>query len=170
MCVRKFILIGCLPLTLIAASTVFARPLPTVIAGICVFDEHAPLASAPYYIEEDYGLGGYTLLKGAALFVAAEPGLTAEWLKLRLDHELKTVPPTLPGESCRPSMKNVRADVVSARNGFWIVYTTRDDGTAKDLLAGTGEIVAVHKARERFEDSMPRDLGKREDVKTPARY
>ena len=104
----------------------------------CVFDRYAAVSVAPYHQDEDYGLGTYSQLRGAQVFVEAQPGLTAEWLNLSVQRGLAEM-------QCGPNLKDVRVSVMSAGAGFWVTLSASDDGAAKALLSWAKGIVPAAK-------------------------
>ncbi|HKU40459.1 MAG TPA: hypothetical protein VJR89_19995 [Polyangiales bacterium] len=111
----------------LAASTVHAAAGPS---DQCVFEKYAPQSVAPYRMEENYGYGTYTKLRGAQLFVPAREGLTAEWLALSVQRALNQGP----AESCQLTVPQVSVSVVSAGSGFWVRLGASDDAAAEKLL------------------------------------
>jgi len=89
---------------------------------------------APYHMDEDYGLGAYSRLKGAQLYVAAQPGLTSEWLTLTVQRELAT--DGQPNDTaCRPNVQGVSVSVVPAGGGYWVVHSAPDERSAESVLS-----------------------------------
>jgi hypothetical protein len=106
-----------------------------------MLERHEPLAVAPLYLEEDAGLGTYTRLKGAQLFIPAEFGLTAEWLRLQMQTELERSDGRAPDVRCEPPLSGVQVSVQSAGNGFWVQFQARNDRSAKPLLSWARAVV-----------------------------
>jgi hypothetical protein len=113
-----------------AASTASASPAP---APRCELGEYSPLKVAPYRTDENFGLGTYTVLKGAELYVPARPGLTAEWLTLTLQRDLAKLQ-NAADSACRLNVRNVQVSVASAGGGFWVFLSAPDERAAKSLL------------------------------------
>src|SRR5262249_14563690 len=97
----------------------------------CVFEKYAPASVAPYRVEENYGLGTYSHLRGAQLYVPAREGLTAEWLALSVQRALAEGPSE---QACQPGVSQVQVNVVSAGRGFWVQLAAADDRAAEKLL------------------------------------
>ncbi|HKP57706.1 MAG TPA: hypothetical protein VJV78_13335 [Polyangiales bacterium] len=115
---------------LLAASTVHAAAGQT--AEQCVFEKYAPASVAPYRVEENYGLGTYSHLRGAQLYVPAREGLTAEWLEASVQQALAQGPSE---QACQPTdVQKVQVSVVSAGRGFWVQLAAADDRSAEKLL------------------------------------
>ncbi len=119
------------PALLAAVSPAAAR---TDGAEKCVFEQYAAISVAPYSQEEDFGLGTYTQLRGAQVYVAAEPGLTAEWLTLRAQRSLDS-------GACGPSVQGVTASATSAGGGFWLAFSAPNIRSAKSVLAWAQGVV-----------------------------
>src|SRR5437879_171640 len=80
--------------SLVFALTLGATSLVPVLASAetpaksCILLEHRVTAVTPYRVVEHYGRGAVQRLVGAEVFVQAEPGLTAEWLRLTIEQHL----------------------------------------------------------------------------------
>jgi hypothetical protein len=134
----KRVLISLAAPILLAASSVQAAAGET--AEKCVFEKYAPASVAPYRVEENYGLGTYTHLRGAQLFVPAREGLTAEWLALSVQRALAEAPSE---QACQLAVPEVRVSVVSAGSGFWVQLAAADDRSAAKLLRWAESIAAA---------------------------
>lgn len=119
------------------ASTTSAAP-AAATAERCVFQEYAPVSVAPFHQEENYGLGTHTRLGGAQVYVPARPGLTAEWLTLRVQRELAR---RSAADECGPSVRDVKVSAVSAGGGFWVVLSAKNERDARTLLKWARGIV-----------------------------
>lgn len=125
---------------LVPAAFVVAATLQTgsaFAADTCLFDKYAPTSAAPLNANQTDGYGMYTYLKGAQLFVPAQPGLTREWLARSVEHALAS------DESCQPAVRPVQVSVTSAGSGFWVQLGANDERTAKALLKWAQTLVAV---------------------------
>ena len=119
---RNFAFSALLPVLLGLAPAVQARP----AADSCVLAQYGASSVAPYKAEENVGYGSYSQLRGAQLFVPAREGLTEQWLTLQVQRNLN--------ETCMPGVNDVRVQVVSAGNGFWVQLIARNQNKASDLL------------------------------------
>ena len=137
MSIKKMAWLGAVPALLLAASTVAASPKQT--EQRCVFEEYAAVSVAPYNAEENVGMGSYTRLKGAQVFVAAQPGLTAEWLTLSVEREMAKL--STSANDCRPRVRGVRVQAVSAGTGFWVMLSAPNEQDAAALLQWARGIV-----------------------------
>lgn len=132
MSIKNMAWLGAVPAVLLAASTVAASPKQA--EQRCVFEEYAAVSVAPYSTEENFGMGTYSQLKGAQVYVAAQPGLTAEWLTLSVERELAS-------DACRPGVRGVQVQAVSAGAGFWVRLSAPNAQEAAKLLKWARGIV-----------------------------
>lgn len=98
----------------------------------CVLRDYRVTSVAPYEKTEWVSRSTIRRLRGAELFVVAEPGLTAEWLQLKLNDHLKKA-----GDmktECSLNVKNVRVDVDSAGSGFRVKLIPKDTSKSKKVL------------------------------------
>ncbi|HEY6562594.1 MAG TPA: hypothetical protein VI072_35245 [Polyangiaceae bacterium] len=101
----------------------------------CSFDEHQVRSVKPYRMEKRItGRITSNQILGAQLYVAAEPGLTAEWLRLKLERHLATMrgPAAMP--DCALDVKNVRVEVASAGPGFNVKLIAQRPEQGKEVL------------------------------------
>jgi hypothetical protein len=111
------------------AATASAAP-----ANRCGLGGYNATAVSPFKMEEDFGLGGYTVLKGAKFYVAAKPGLTAEWLTLIVHNEFERLQQDA-DQTCRPpNLRGVQVQVAPAGAGFWVYLMAPDVKSASKLL------------------------------------
>jgi len=126
MSIHKLVLGRLMPAAFVAAATLQAGS--AFAADTCVFDKYAPIASAPLNANQSNGYDTYTYLKGAQLFVPAQPGLTREWLARSVESAL------IKDESCQPAVRPVQITVTSAGSGFWVQLGANDPRTAQALV------------------------------------
>ena len=106
---------------------------PTGPAG-CILKTHRVMAVAPYFEEEHMGSSATVQrLRGASLFVLAEPGLTAEWLLLTLQRHLAEMR-TGAMQDCPLEVKDVTVTVESAGPGFVVKIISHDADRANEIL------------------------------------
>ncbi len=121
-----------------SVSSASAAPAPKR----CLLNDYSMLQVAPFKTDENFGLGGYTVLKGAQMYVAAKPGLTAEWLTLQVQRELSQL--QLGADPlCQPVVKNVKVSVAPAGGGFWVFLSAPDEKSAQALFRWTKANVAL---------------------------
>ena len=126
------------PALLIAAATVHASPNGS--DQECVFDKYPATAVQPYRAEENLYYSTYNRLRGAQLYVPAREGLTKEWLALNIQRGLAKQAADA-ARSCRPDVREVKVDVISAGGGFWVVLSTPDEHAAETLLRWAQTVV-----------------------------
>jgi len=73
-------------------------------------------------------------LRGAQIYIQAEPGLTAEWLQLTLERHLAAMKGSAAMPNCALGVGHVRVEVVSAGPGFWVRLIGQDKRTAEEVL------------------------------------
>jgi len=96
----------------------------------CVLRNHHVNAVQPYKVQQRVGRVEYSHLGGATAHVAAEPGLTAQWLRVDLGREAR---------ACGQDTKDVRLLVEPASTGFNVRFIPRSPGDAKDVLRDVRE-------------------------------
>ncbi|WP_394827341.1 hypothetical protein [Pendulispora albinea] len=106
----------------------------------CVFHEHRPVSVSPYRIEERVGRTSFRVLRGAEVYVQAEPGLTAEWLRLKMTRHLAEKHPSMP--DCALDVASVRVEVESAGAGFKVRIIAPDTATGEEVLRRARLLVA----------------------------
>lgn len=121
-----------------ATSSVLAMPSPAKSNNACVFSAYDARAVAPFNGEENYGLGNYTELKGAQVFVPAREGLTEQWLT----RVVQTAFSTKATSSCQPTVKDLQVHVVSAGTGFWVQLIAANPEQGKKVLDWARGLVA----------------------------
>jgi hypothetical protein len=127
---RKVYWASVMAVVLGGAATVSASPGP---AQRCLLGDYPTVAVSALKTEEDFGLGGYTVLKGAQFYVTARPGLTKEWLTLSVQREMARLQAGA-DQACRPNVSKVQVSVASAGGGFWVFLSAPDERQAKRLL------------------------------------
>jgi len=82
----------------------------------CLLREHRITSVTPYRVEERIGKNSVRRLRGAEVFVQAEPGLTAEWLQLTLARHIAQMrgPAAMP--DCAFDVDDVAVRVESGRH------------------------------------------------------
>lgn len=122
-------------LSLIAAmlvpATSFAR---TNDRAPCILQEHHVTKVTPYRINEQYGKASVQRLRGASIFVQAEPGLTGEWLQLKLQRQLAAMRGSASMPDCVFDLDKVRVRVESGGTGFWVRIIAADTQTGQEVL------------------------------------
>lgn len=112
----------------------------TAPAPQCALDQHRVVAVEPYRVETRIGYGYVTELRGAQLYIQAEPGLTPEWLRLVLGRELAGAANSA-GGACAVFGDDVHVEVVSAGPGMWVQVIARDARSGEDVLGRARRLV-----------------------------
>ena len=99
----------------------------------CMLNEYRVSAVKPYRVVDRFGKIKVERLRGAQIYVVAEPGLTREWLQLKLQRHVRAMQSATMGD-CAFDLDGVRVATDSAGGGFWVTLTTKDSDTAKELL------------------------------------
>jgi hypothetical protein len=141
---QKFVMGLAVPALLLAASAAQARG--NAAADQCVFEKYAVSSVAPFRVEENFGYGTYTKLRGAQLFVPAREGLTAEWLQLSVQQSLAKQTGVNGSPSCEPAVPAVQVHVISGGPGFWVQLAAADERSAEALLKWAKTIVPAQHA------------------------
>jgi hypothetical protein len=123
------------------ASDSAAKP----AAEQCVFDTYAPEYVKAYWDEVNYSYGTFTSVKGAQIFIEAQPGLTPEWLTQVVERALQTHGANKTPSDCGPNMPGVQVSVASAGRGFWITLIGRDEKTANALVNWAQAMLGQHR-------------------------
>jgi len=95
---------------------------------------------APLRTEQRVGRGTISKLAGAQVFVPAQSGLTAEWLRTKVEgHVAAMKSSAMPG--CPLAVGGISVAVASGGNGFWVQLTSKDPAAAAELLRRAEQIV-----------------------------
>ncbi|MFZ5893792.1 MAG: hypothetical protein ACOY0T_22210 [Myxococcota bacterium] len=87
----------------------------------------------PLRIQERIGRTTIEKLAGAQVFVPAQKGLTAEWLRARVEQHISGM--AAQGmANCPLSVKGLRVAVASGGTGFWVQLQAKDSDTAREVL------------------------------------
>lgn len=124
-----FILAG----TTLAPMASYAAPAATKPAP-CILREHRITGVVPYRVETHQGRVPVQELRGAIVFVQAEPGLTAEWLQLTLSRHLAEMQGARGMKDCAFDVNDVNVKVTSAGAGFSVHLIARDAAKAPEVL------------------------------------
>jgi hypothetical protein len=124
----------------IAPLSSFATPTAATPAA-CTPGEHRVIAVTPYVVESPRGpreihegRAAVRELRGATVFVQAEPGLTAEWLQLTLSRQAAAVQETGGTKGCVFGVSDVQVKVTSTGKDFGVYLIARDPRNAQEVL------------------------------------
>ena len=128
---RKLIVISALAITAAIPTLASAADFA---AAPCLLREHRVSAVTPYRVEEHIGKATFTRLRGANVFILAEPGLTAEWLQLTLSRHIAEMRGSATMRDCPFDVDDVGVQVDSAGTGFSVRLIARDTDKAEEVL------------------------------------
>jgi hypothetical protein len=128
MLIRKFITTVALASAVLVPAVSGATPTESP----CILSGHNVLAVEPLKIDEHYGRNVVTRLRGAQVYIQAEPGLTAEWLQLSLQRHAAAMKGAMP--NCAFDLSGVRVDVASNGPGFWVRLVAPDTKSGEEVL------------------------------------
>jgi hypothetical protein len=136
---RKILAAFVLAGTILAPMASYAAP--AAATPPCILREHHVTAVTPYLVElprgaveVHQGRAAVQQLRGATVFVQAEPGLTAEWLQLTLGRHLAEMQGSADMKDCAFDVKDVQVKVTSAGAGFGVYLIARDAHKAEEVL------------------------------------
>jgi hypothetical protein len=97
----------------------------------CILGGRYPVTMVrSYETHEVYGYTGSRELRGAEIYLSAEPGLTGEWLQRELDSEVST------GQcDFGVSNLNVKIDVEPYGGSFAVLVSGPDEAAASEILS-----------------------------------
>jgi hypothetical protein len=129
---RKFVVVAALaagalaPAASLAATGAEKPP--------CILRDYQVKAVTPYRLDAQAGKISYKRLAGARVFLEAQPGLTAEWLRVRLGRHMAEMRGPATMRDCAFDMKDVNVQVDPAGTGFNVTFTAKDTEQAKEVL------------------------------------
>ena len=133
MSIRKLTVASVLGATLALSAVASADASPA--RQPCSFQEHQVRSVKPYKVQKHIvGRVTATRMLGAQIYVTAEPGLTAEWLRLKLQRHLSAMQGPASMRDCALDVKNVRIEVTSAGPGFNVKLIAPDAEQGKEVL------------------------------------
>ena len=100
----------------------------------CILRDYQVKSVTPYTVDGHAGKIAYRRLAGAQVYLEAQPGLTAEWLRVRLGRHLAEMRGAATMRDCAFDMKDVSIQVDSAGTGFNVKFTAKDTDQAKEVL------------------------------------
>ena len=101
----------------------------------CSFQEHQVRSVKPYKVQKHIaGRITATRMLGAQRYVTAEPCLTAEWLRLKLERHLSAMQGPASMRDCVLDVQSVRIEVTSAGPGFNVKLIAPNAEEGKEVL------------------------------------
>jgi hypothetical protein len=132
MSTRKFISALALAGSVLAPTVAVAAKSPSPHA-LCILDEYQVTSVRPYRTEEHIGRAAIRKMRGAEVYVQAQPGLTAEWLRLRLARHVADMQRS-DMRDCALDLSQVQVDVESSGGGFWVKLSGANTKDAQEIL------------------------------------
>jgi len=121
--------------TLLVSTASFAA---TTSPADCVLRQYHVTSVTPYHSERQVGQAGVIRdLVGASVYVQAEPGLTAEWLRLNLDRHRTEMGAAATMKDCPFAVDDVQLDVESSGAGFYVTFLAPNPAKAEEVLRRT---------------------------------
>ena len=128
-------------LTFAIAAAIAAPVTALADAPRCELLSYKPTQVVPLNVSIPVAHGCITnRLAGAQVFVPAQPGLTAEWLRASLERhivDMKQHPMT----GCPLANERISLAVVNGATGYWIQIAANDSDTAKQILRQAENLV-----------------------------
>jgi hypothetical protein len=131
MLLRKFITAAALAAATAVPAIAIAGP---SAASPCILSEHKIVSVAPYKVDEHIGKNVIQRVRGAQVYLQAEPGLTPEWLQLNFERHFAMMKGTSMMPDCAFGLEGVRVDVVSAGSGYWVRLIAPNATTGEEVL------------------------------------
>ena len=145
MSARKFVSVLALALSTLAPSLSFAGEATSSAAAPaeatpCLLGEYHVTAVSPYLAPDHIGKLTIPRVRGASVYVAAESGLTAEWLKLRIERHIADMRGgAMPG--CALDVRDLRVDVDSTGDGFAVRLISSNAADGAKILSRARALV-----------------------------
>jgi len=131
MLVRKFIVSAALAATTAVPAVAMAAPTQS---PPCILSEHSIVSVAPYKVDEHIGKTVIQRVRGAQVYLQAEPGVTPEWLQLNFERHVAAMQGSSTMPDCAFDLEKVRVDVTSAGSGFWVRLIAPDTKSGEEVL------------------------------------
>lgn len=111
------------------SSSVPASAAPEAHARWCALASFQVTQVASLYSDEHINQTVYRRFAGAQVFLPAQPGLTAEWIRASIARHQ-----TSAQTACPLDIKGATIAVTSGGAGFWVQISARDADTAREIL------------------------------------
>jgi len=128
MSLRRSLAVAALALTATIPSIAGAHDVS--VPAACILRNRQVESVKPLKVERPYlgGRTGFPKLQGATVNVKAEPGLSAQWLRVDLGQRI---------QECGLNPKKVKVEVVPTRDGYAVKFMGTQNGTGKSVLEQT---------------------------------
>ena len=122
-----FVLAVVFAVSAVAAAPGVARA--ATVGGDCSLGTRYPVSSVePYQTDQVAGVSNVgRVLRGADIYVVAQPGVTREWLQRQLESEVVT-------GACDFGVDRPTVDVISAGGGFTVRVSGPSEAAAHEIL------------------------------------
>jgi hypothetical protein len=137
----KFVMLMACAALAMGTATALADTPSQAMPARCALSQYTIVAVEPYEIDVRPGRGTVTELRGAQLYVPAQPGLTAEWLQLTLQREFAKGNGN--GANACSFNNNLRIEVISGGSGFWVRLIAPDAKEGAKVLERARELLAA---------------------------
>jgi len=132
MFIRKFVIIAGLAAGTLAPAASFAAT--ATEKAPCILRDYHVKSVTPYKVDDHAGKITYQRLAGAQVYIEAQPGLTAEWLRVRLARHLSDMQGPAAMRDCAFDVNDVSVQVDSAGTGFTVKFIAKNADQAKEVL------------------------------------
>jgi hypothetical protein len=101
----------------------------------CFLDSYRVTSVEPYRPQQELGHSKVSHLRGAQIFVQAQPGLTAEWLRLQVaQHVQQMQSSSTRMPDCPLDVSGTQVQVDPAGTGFSVKLIAQDSHRAQEIL------------------------------------
>ena len=129
----RFLAVAALAASTLVPSISFAASSAPATKPPCILSEYHVTSVTPYRVDEAIGRGRVSRVRGAVVFVQAQPGLTGEWLQLKLQRHQQEMR-TADMKDCAFDTNAVRVEVTSAGTGFAVKLIAKDSANSQEVL------------------------------------
>ncbi len=131
MSIRNLLSAAALAASAVLSSSVPASAAPDAHAHWCALSSFQITQVASLYTDEHINQTVYRRFAGAQVFLPAQPGLTAEWIRASIARHQTNAQTAY---ECPLDIKGATISVASGGTGFWVQISARDAETAKEIL------------------------------------
>ncbi len=133
MSLRSFVVAAVLGVSVLVPAASFADEGAAKTVP-CALRRHHVLSAEAYKVEERSGKVVVLRTRGAELYVAAEPGLTAEWLRSEVRRDVLAMQGGVSMPDCPLDADSLQVDVHSGGAGFVVRLIGRNATDGKEIL------------------------------------
>ena len=130
MSIRSSLAAAALTASALFASAAPASAAPDAHAHWCALASFQITQVASLYTDEHLNQTIVRRFTGAQVFLPAQPGLTAEWIRASIARHQSNAQTT----ECPLDVKGATISVTSGGTGFWVQISTRNTDAAKEIL------------------------------------